>query len=532
MKAYVDFPRNKGDNIMKSKYIIPIISITLIVILFSNIIFITNFRKHEEDDFIRLGEKYTYQVAEILNLWIDDQVRLVRLIAQEQIIIDLCEDPTNPEKIEKAEAYLSWIHKEYPYYENLPISLKLENPIIREFNGEEIVIENGTFVVDTVDGKTLGKGGMSYSYVHEILNRKEHYISEIYPSILRGNPIFVVSAPVYSKNELCGVAIVSPQMDYFSEMFIDQLRIGETGYMFMLDESGATVAHINRDLILNNEEDVIEKTMYIIEKIESDSNYFEANLIDLDKLYYGRKIAFEDKNNKNDLYVVYSQNKDETFEIVKESTYAVAVTSAFSIIFLVATYIYVNHMQREKEKEEQLIKMNKELEMQVSERTKELKVMAIMDGLTGLYNRQYIENELKKIIGISNDDENNIYVMLADIDDFKKVNDNYGHIIGDEVLRKLSHVFQQVVGNSGCAGRYGGEEFLIVLTRKNKEEVCCIAEEIRASIEKLRFSKEDLQVTISIGIAKWNGEKPDEITNKADMLLYKAKASGKNKYVI
>jgi len=116
----------------------------------------------------------------------------VQSIAKDQRIIDVCLDPMNKVAIKNAESYLVEINTAYPYYENLPIALKLDEPIYRDVNGESVLIENGTFLIDTVNNITLGKGGTEYSYIQEILDGKDYFISEIYPSILRENPIFVV----------------------------------------------------------------------------------------------------------------------------------------------------------------------------------------------------------------------------------------------------------------------------------------------------------------------------------------------------
>lgn len=182
--------------------------------------------------------------------------------------------------------------------------------------------------------------------------------------------------------------------------------------------------------------------------------------------------------------------------------------------------------------------MNEELEHKVYERTKELQKKNFMldklsktDGLTGLYNHKYIYDYLEDVRSIS-EKENRIFsIIMFDIDHFKKVNDNFGHIAGDEVIAKIAKLLLNRLSKECIKGRYGGEEFLIILPSKDEKETFKIAEELRNSVKELRFENENLKVTISGGVAEWNGEDTMSLIDKADRLLYKAKESGRDKIV-
>jgi diguanylate cyclase (GGDEF)-like protein len=118
---------------------------------------------------------------------------------------------------------------------------------------------------------------------------------------------------------------------------------------------------------------------------------------------------------------------------------------------------------------------------------------------------------------------------MLDIDFFKLVNDNYGHQIGDRVLIEVSNQIIKNVRNSDLVGRYGGEEFIVILPDIKSEDAYKLAERIRLSIQEYDFGVSGLKVTISIGLAQRNTEDGKAIINRADNLLYQAKMKGRNR---
>jgi diguanylate cyclase (GGDEF)-like protein len=125
---------------------------------------------------------------------------------------------------------------------------------------------------------------------------------------------------------------------------------------------------------------------------------------------------------------------------------------------------------------------------------------------------------------------------MFDIDDFKKVNDNYGHTIGDKVIQHISHLLTQSLRETDCAGRYGGEEFSVVLAKTSANDALLFAERLRKKIEEtaLVYENQSINVTVSIGICDIQAELENsgQWLNFADEALYSAKESGRNKCVI
>jgi diguanylate cyclase (GGDEF)-like protein len=160
--------------------------------------------------------------------------------------------------------------------------------------------------------------------------------------------------------------------------------------------------------------------------------------------------------------------------------------------------------------------------------------LAIKDSLTSLYVKEYfferLEQEVKRIRAKGA----KLGIIMLDIDDFKKINDTYGHIVGDAVLTKLARILKNIAGGAGnVISRFGGEEFIISIVECTKEELMRIAEDIRESVEKtvVAFRRKKINFTISQGAVLYpdDGGEVRPLIDKVDKLLYKAKRSGKNK---
>lgn len=154
------------------------------------------------------------------------------------------------------------------------------------------------------------------------------------------------------------------------------------------------------------------------------------------------------------------------------------------------------------------------------------------DELTQLYMRSIFDITLEKEFEESLRTKKNNSLLMIDIDDFKKVNDKYGHTQGDEVLRKVGEIINNSVRKMDVASRYGGEEIAIILPDSTLKEAQTLAERIRKRISNINFS--DFTVTVSIGISKTTSDMKNmlELVNEADEALYDAKRRGKNQVVV
>lgn len=163
-----------------------------------------------------------------------------------------------------------------------------------------------------------------------------------------------------------------------------------------------------------------------------------------------------------------------------------------------------------------------------------LKSIANTDKITGLYTRKYYEVNLEQTLSELKLKDDMMSLIMLDIDNFKNVNDIYGHPKGDEVLRLLGLTLQNSVRSSDIVARYGGEEFIILLKNTNRDEVVLIAEKIRHEVEMLKIPGIAYSITISLGISLYptHSRYKEELIVKADQALYYAKEMGKNKVIV
>ena len=184
----------------------------------------------------------------------------------------------------------------------------------------------------------------------------------------------------------------------------------------------------------------------------------------------------------------------------------------------------------------ELKRLNENLDLEVKKRTQELenalldiKKMSERDKLTGLYNRHYTDSILEDMQKMSQRYDTKCGLILIDIDDFKRVNDTYGHPIGDCVLKEFSSLLNKTIRETDTLGRWGGEEFLLVVPNATKEAVLSLSDKLREKIEQYNFTSVK-NITASFGVSLL--KKDEDIASlviRTDKALYKAKSNGKNR---
>ena len=178
------------------------------------------------------------------------------------------------------------------------------------------------------------------------------------------------------------------------------------------------------------------------------------------------------------------------------------------------------------------------LSAKLEEANRNLKILASKDPLTGLFNRQFLNDLLEKEWFRSQRHGYPLSIIMADVDDFKMVNDKYGHQAGDAALKQIAEALSKCLRRNDYLARYGGEEFLFVLPQTDLKEACLAAERFRVAVHRLiiSFNQEArLSVSISCGVSTAYPEKKydniDALIHRADQALYETKNSGKNKVI-
>ncbi len=197
----------------------------------------------------------------------------------------------------------------------------------------------------------------------------------------------------------------------------------------------------------------------------------------------------------------------------QQANYAVLIWPAASIAIIIQYFYARNYRHR--------YEMEKSLER-----------LSYTDMLSGLYNRRYFMETFHNLLEHAKASGTSLGLLIADIDRFKSINDQYGHPVGDEVIKSLSALFAKEVGAAGIVARIGGEEFGILLPDTDREASLKLAEQLRSSAEEMNIDvvdEEQFVCTISIGIAVSEANSDvSTLFKKADQALYKAKQSGRN----
>lgn len=204
-----------------------------------------------------------------------------------------------------------------------------------------------------------------------------------------------------------------------------------------------------------------------------------------------------------------------------------------------------NHFDKITKKEiEYLEEITSQAQLTITRAKSYIEVLehATLDALTGYNNRHQFEKRLKETTAIAKRQNQPLCCIMSDIDFFKKVNDTYGHSVGDCVLKSVAKTIKKELREEDIASRYGGEEFVFLLPHTNIEEAQIVAERLKKAIEKKKINIEEykientkeISVTISIGVSKFNksDKAPEALYKKADAALYKAKESGRNRVVL
>ncbi|MFA7083967.1 MAG: GGDEF domain-containing protein [Arcobacteraceae bacterium] len=230
--------------------------------------------------------------------------------------------------------------------------------------------------------------------------------------------------------------------------------------------------------------------------------------------------------------------KKKYIELTRSETIFLAVSFSgimFTLFIIVVYFIHkkkwllTNKMlEAEVEKQtQQYIKQNEKLE-QLQEK---LQMQLNIDALTNIYNRKFYNQKIKEMLSLYQRYNTMFSFLILDIDDFKQINDNYGHAHGDKVLIELCVLIQKYIRENDYLFRIGGEEFIILFTNTTQEEAVYAAQNLCAIIAKeLKVLQDKRQITVSMGLTQVQSQDTQEsIFKRADALLYKAKTSGKNK---
>ena len=347
---------------------------------------------------LEISEIIAKKTNQALMRWLEEQIRTAQTIAQDPRIVDACAAPADAQKRAAAQKFLLEMHARYPYYENIPLAIKLAEgqavPI--DVQGEKRVIGNGNFFIDTVGGKTIGKCGPQFSYIKNVFSGKPYFISEVYPSLLRGNPIFVVAAPILQNGVIIGATIVAPRMDYFTEFFVEKSVIGVTGYLVMIDEDGRIISHPQKKLILNNK--ASDSIKPVMDKIGAGESYFLSGFDGNLKAYYVEKLTTAQLHMEDSWYLIFCREYDEilagifaflTKTFISMLLIAVAVTL---LVYFLTKYLITKPMDKVTEAADSVAQGDLRVKIGTGDSLNEVGILSrSINNMTGSIRKQTIK---------------------------------------------------------------------------------------------------------------------------------------------
>jgi len=231
---------------------------------------------------------------------------------------------------------------------------------------------------------------------------------------------------------------------------------------------------------------------------------------------------------------------DDYLELYR-TEFIIAASFITLLILMLGILFYFYQLKRKVSR--QLVQTNEQLEQRVYERTQsltdairtlhkkedEITHLMLTDLLTNLPNRRHFEQEAKREFKRSERQHSDLCVAIFDIDHFKEINDDFGHNMGDMVMKRLAQCLNDTLRESDFCARWGGDEFVILFIDSNRQTALKLAERLRQSVESLKFKQLEQGISISLGISQHHaGDSLEQLMHRADQALYEAKSQGRN----
>ncbi len=413
---------------------------------------------------------------------------------------------------------------------------------------------NGT-IRNSMFKEEIGKIHSNESYAK--IMRGDYDLKEFFFEVRDYVDVMAIYYPIYKENEFIGIidlavdiseykvvdnfednfSILRRQVDIINLLKSIEGSISNSLAVFAkTDMSNFLNAYVNsaKDILLISLVDSQGKILISNDKERIGKNLDIHNLSDLGLITENGKPIYRTLIKSH----LYKSKKDvQLLLVVDASAYAnhvnqllrtAASTTFFALLFALYTtrtiyFSAIEQSQQEKERLEHLVK----------ERTREIELLSRTDALTGLWNRGYLEEMLEMEFKLAKRHKFDISMMIIDLDHFKRVNDTYGHMGGDEVLREISNRIKSCLRETDFVGRYGGEEIVVIFPMTTLETAQKVASTVLKTIsaKAVVFKSHEIIVTASIGMSTLRDSHNDHLTvfGEADEVLYLAKERGRNR---
>ena len=508
---------------MKLKYlIIAVISLAVFLsVLASTYSSYQGNVKFMEEQALGNNQVYALKLAETIDQFVGDTKRVLRYSASE-----IGDDFNNMEKLQQEVNRLYAQEKTF------------SSVVVVDANANILV--NAPHDLGLAGGKVLSKEGL------DVLKRREAYITDPYMS-LTGHELILLSMPIFDKGGIFK-GVVNGTI-YLHESDIFETVLGrhpyENGsYVYVVDTNGKIIYHPNKARLGEN-----VSGNEIVEKLLTEKSGAQQIVNSLDQPMLAGYSATE----RTRWGIVVQTPYDEAINAVEKQVVDI-FRSGLPFIILSAIFVFIlasrfvrplqklaeiaGHSDQEEEMNKlkdirawyfEVFKIREALVQSFSilhGQVNTLKEESSTDPLTKLFNRRTFD----KVINLWTGQQKSYTLVILDIDYFKKVNDTYGHTVGDEVLQFLAGELKKVLKEEDIACRYGGEEFVLLFSETTVGKVYDRVENLRQEISQI-ISPTGEVITFSAGIANYplHGDHPKTVMEKADAALYEAKKNGRNR---
>lgn len=474
---------------LKTKVVFVITGLLLSVSIIGSII---NYMKNVRDTQSQLQN--TSLPLSVDNIYTEVQQRMIEpllvssLMSNDTFLRDWLMD--GEKSIDDVSRYLTEIQQKYDIFTTFLVSDKTKN------------YYHARGLIDAVN-----KDNSADAWYFRFKNESEPYEINLDHNVnLSDSLIMFINYKVMNyKNEMIGVTGVGVKI-FNIEKMLNSFKTRYKYDVYFVSENGELTL-FSKGLNKRGNIAYIEGLNKIQESI-FDGNQTQFEYKDKDGEYLLNTKYIE----KLKLYLFVEINKKEYLDELKKTFYANLTISLLVTLLVTLIIIYTINIYQ-----------------------KQLVQLASEDSLTGLANRRKFNEHFEKLYKLYKKGINTLTVFLIDIDDFKSVNDDFGHLVGDQVLMRVAEILKEDLRSSDLIARWGGEEFAILLVDVNDEKVMEIAQKICHTIKEDTMLKELLQrsLTVSIGVGNLTSlESQDGLVHKVDTALYAAKQAGKDQVVV
>lgn len=394
------------------------------------------------------------------------------------------------------------------------------------------------YIIATRDGRynSIPKSYVDSNYIlagrdwYERLSAKNSFVnySQIYANAIDKSPVVTIAKLLHDdKGERYGVFAMDLNLINMSYV-LRQLESPSEGHFSIVDRQGRAILDADSDAI-----GTPTVPQAAIERMTNGLGSFHDNVTSKRYYYY----SFSNP----DWFVVFTVKDKVIDEHTFYYVWVIWVAFAFCLTIYSLLWVFMRHsiksmivdivsmmrfgrLELKNDVDKQILNEINESSQQI----KSAKSASLTDGLTGLLNRRSFDNDINYLLTRKAP----FSLGIIDIDNFKKINDGYGHLVGDTVLKVIADMGMGLLDDYAKLYRYGGEEIAFIYFSDNQVKAMEIMECWRKQVESKTWREQGLSVTFSGGVCPWRGEGYEALIEKADRLLYKAKSSGKNKVVI